>query len=174
MCESSLQPFRMCMQWWRKKSNQGAVKYQRERLASERSDTRTCCPSVSNNYTLRTPMNVALCSASPRAACLLPAHRCSLVLCACCLPMDAVLCSASPRAPRLLPAHRCSFVLRACCHTHGYSFVLHVCCRVRFAFHTHAGTATPKGTNFACAPYRAYSWNTCNIKHLLQHMSEIY
>jgi hypothetical protein len=52
-------------------------------------------------------------------------------------------------------------MLRACCHAQ-----LRAYCRTCFVSRAHAA---PTGTTFAYV----CSWNTCNIKHLLQHMSEI-
>jgi hypothetical protein len=166
MCETSLQPFRMCMQWWRKKANQGAVKYQRERLASGRSDARAYCPPVSNNYTLRTLMNAALCSTSPRATCLLPAHGCSLMLRACCPPIDVASCSVPAATPMDI----------ALCSTPAPR-------PLRFS---HArGDRYPEGTTFPCAPLSrlfmehlqhkafvaTYVRNRLNIYNIrLQHM----
>jgi hypothetical protein len=60
-----------------------------------------------------------------------------------------------------------------CLQPRPYSFVLRACCCARLASRAHAGTAAPEGTTSACAPSRACWWNTCNIKHLLQHTFEI-
>jgi hypothetical protein len=92
-----------------------------------------------------------------------------LVLRAYCLSMDTTLCSSSPCAPCLLSAYGCSFVLCACytimdttlCSTPAAAFV-------SLLAHTRRPLC-PRGSHSPTLPCCACSWNTCNIKHLLQH-----
>ena len=106
-----------------------------ERLASGRPRLL----SARFNGTLKAPMDVASCSASPRAPRLLSAHGYSFVLRACC------------------HAHGYNFVLRAYCYVHGYNFVLRTYCRAHFASHAHKRSLRPRGPLSPAPPCRVCS-----------------
>jgi hypothetical protein len=124
-----------------------------------RPDAHACCPP--------THMNVA--SASPPAHYWWPAAVVIACCCCCTYQPCSACCLPIQHCPHPPNVHgpTCSRIQWNECPGLGPGFV---CMRLRRGWHTRFASRT--GTTSAGAPFPRLLMNTCNIKHLLQHMSE--
>jgi hypothetical protein len=111
-----------------------------------------CCSPVFNDGTLRASIDTASCSHAPR---LVHVHGCSFVLrfTSCLAPVARPWMQLY--APRVLP--RPWIQLSAA--------LTSLLARTQ-------GLMRPRGPPSPMPPCRAFSWNTCNMKYLLQHTFE--
>jgi len=90
-----------------------------------------------------------------------------MVACSSCLPTRMLLLRLVARCYRTSPCAAAIVAAMGCC-----CYGTHAPAVVSASLPAHAGTAVPMGPPLLAPTSRACSWNTCSMKHLLQHTSE--